>query len=133
MDTRTIDWVKERAACSAALMFEKLKQDIVTDVDVRNDLRPKDQVFGVAYGFRVLESNSSFRVLREGNRGISASVIFSLENDDITVKNQDDAVLFTAKVTLNDEGICVFKIKGEERHPWQMRKMALEDIFFSGL
>jgi len=126
MENRNINWVAVRAECSAMQMFEKLKLEIESDVLIRNDLRPEDRY----YGFKFVPSSGSFTVLRQGNR-ISSAVAFFLDGGQIVVK-KDDILIFAATVTLNDDGECIFKVKGEERSSWQVRKMALEDLFFVG-
>lgn len=35
-----------------------------------------------------------------------------------------------ATITLNNEGRCMLKVDGEELEPWNVRRMALEDLFF---
>jgi hypothetical protein len=125
----TFDWVTARAKCSAAHMFEKLKMAVSDDVKVRNELVPKDPEFGAAYGFSVAESHNAIRVVRESQRG-SKTIAFSLEGEEIKVADANGALVFFATVSLNDEGVCVFKVDKEERELWQVCRRALEDIFF---
>jgi len=119
-----VDWVKAREACSTAEMFEKLKREVEKDVDERNKQLPAP----ADYAFKVVDKGDSLTVLREAQQA-STSVVFSLDGRHIVVK-QRDRVLFSATVTLNDEGECRFKINGEEKQSWHLRKLALEDIFF---
>jgi hypothetical protein len=125
-EKKNINWVKVRGECSAVQMFEKLKLDIENDIKTRLAIRPDERY----YTFRLTSSENSFTVLREGNR-IGAAVAFFLADEAITVK-QSDKILFTARVTLSDEGECVFKIGDKEYESWQVRKIALEDLFFIG-
>jgi hypothetical protein len=118
-------WVRERHSCSAYAMFTKLKLEIEQDVKERNDLRPEERW----YGFRVVSNGSTFSVLRDGNK-ISRSVTFSIQDDEIFVMDDKDKVILKASLTLNDEGVCRFKIEGKERESWQLRKMVLEEMFF---
>src|SRR2546421_8461538 len=89
------DWVKERAACSAAQMFEKLKLEIDRDVKTRIAIQSEPRY----YGFKMIQSDSSFTVLREGHL-LNASVSFFLEGGRILAK-QSDKVLLNATVTLD--------------------------------
>ncbi len=124
-DELEIRWVRERHSCSAYAMFVKLKLEIENDVKERNDVRPEERW----YGFRVVSRGSAFSVVRDGNR-IGKSVTFSLENEEIVVKDDDDKIVLKASLTLNDEGQCRFKINGKERESWHLRKMVLEEMFF---
>jgi hypothetical protein len=121
-----LDWVKYRAACSAAQMFEKLKLEIESDVKTRNDLRPQ----GTFYGFSIVASGNGFAVILEA-LNTKKVVTFSLDKERISIQKEDESVLIST-VTLNDEGHCLFKTGGLERESWQLRKMALESIFFEG-
>jgi hypothetical protein len=57
-------------------------------------------------------------------------VYFKLEDGKITVMDSD-GITFEATVMLNDMGDCKPKINGQERELWQMRRTALEKLFFA--
>jgi hypothetical protein len=57
-------------------------------------------------------------------------VYFKLENNNISVRDEEHVLLFEATVGLNDVGECKPKINGQEREVWQMRRMSLEKLFF---
>jgi hypothetical protein len=122
----TFDWVTARAQCSVNEVFEKLRAQVTEDVDICHKLRPK----GEPLAFRFVSESRKFSALVEGNK-IHHSVIFSLNDQVITVYTDDDTLIFHAEVTLNNEGKCVVKINDEECELWQMRKMALEKLFFT--
>jgi hypothetical protein len=122
-----IDWVKERAACSLSHMFEQLKLDIKNDIATRNSLREEKQNFE----FKSVESGNALTVIRQGLMP-ETKVTFSINRGQLFV-TQDGKDVLTAVVTLNDEGECLFVVKNKEREAWQVRKMALEGIFFVGL
>jgi len=124
-DELEINWVRERHSCSAYAMFTKLKLEIEHDVEERNNLRPEERW----YGFQVVSRDSRFSVVRAGNR-IGQSVTFSIENEEIVVKDDNDKIVLTASLTLDDEGKCRFKIDGRERDSWHLRKIVLEEMFF---
>ena|ERR1039458_4050676 len=124
-DDLEFSWVRERHSCSAYAMFAKLKLEIEQDVKERNDLRPEERW----YGFRVVSHGSTFSVIRDGNR-ISKVITFSIDNEEIVVKDDQDKVVLKALITLNDERECKFKIDGKEMESWHLRKMVLEEMFF---
>jgi len=46
------------------------------------------------------------------------------------VNDKDGKKILEATLTLNDSGECRVKIGGQEYELWQMRKKALENLFF---
>jgi hypothetical protein len=38
--------------------------------------------------------------------------------------------MFEVTLTFSDDGKCKLKAKEENREPWQVRRMALEDLLF---
>ena len=48
----------------------------------------------------------------------------------IQVNDKDGKKILEATLTLNDSGECRVKIGGQEYELWQMRKKALENLFF---
>ena len=123
--TGDIDWVSERAACSPAKIFEALKIDLANDVATRQALCSK----GAFHEFSYIPKGTACIVLLQGNN-LYESVVFSLTDKGISVKGGDGQPIFDATLTLSDDGRCRVKINGQERELWQMRKMALEKIFF---
>lgn len=123
-----LDWVKARGACSLSQMFEQLKSDVHEDVTQRNSIRVDGRDH--FYEWQMAESHNNFRVIREGGDTFDRRAIgFYLEQGKITVKDQQH-VMFSVTVTLNDQGECKFKIGEEEKESWQIRKKALEDVFY---
>jgi len=57
-------------------------------------------------------------------------VNFNLTEHSIVISDQDGNTIFEAVATLNDEGECRLKVTGQEKELWQVRKMALEELFF---
>jgi hypothetical protein len=123
------DWVRARAACSLFQFFEKLKLQIEEDVKARNAISPQQP----QYKFSIVNAgNNGFSVLIEGtsewNR-IHDSVRFTISNDKISVFTIG-GLMFDATVTLCDDGECRARIGGQEYDSWQLRKKALEELFF---
>lgn len=124
------DWVTARQECSIAVVFEKLRSQVKSDVETREAMRamPMDQ----HYAFKFVVSNErEFSALVMGHK-IHRAVIFSLSmpSQSIKVRDEKDVLMFDATTTINDEGECRLKVKGQERELWQVRKMALESVLF---
>lgn len=123
-----LNWVKERFRCSLGEVFEKLKAEVKEDVAAREELRPRTPA-REHYAFKFTSTDRTFTALLEGNK-LHKSVEFSLEDKAISVRTGGHPIL-SATVTLNDEGRCVVRINNKEYERWQIRKMALEALFFS--
>jgi hypothetical protein len=119
------DWVTERASCSIAKCFELLKQQIKDDAKIRHELRPA----GTHYGFAAMVQGGNITVIVEGN-SIHETVSFHIAEKGIIVVDRDGKEMFTATPTLNEEGDCKLTVNGELLEYWQVRMMALEDLFF---
>jgi hypothetical protein len=117
------DWVTARAKCTSAAMFTKIRMLIEGDID---EIRQINSMF---FHF-VSAKENRFAVVGKMDI-VQKSVIFVLENDQIVVSTPD-AHLFSATVTLSNDGECRLKVSGEEYDLWQFRKKALEDLFFDG-
>jgi hypothetical protein len=125
-----MDWVSKRSACSLFQMFEKLRIDVENDVRVRQSLRPEQ----AQYKFSFAQEGDIFSVSRDANRHeLLATVSFHLEENGIVARKRSGSTILTAKITLNNKGECRFKIGEEEYESWQLRRKALESIFFEGI
>jgi hypothetical protein len=127
-----LDWVTTRNECSAAKVFETLKLEIEKDIEIRNDsLRPGQKE---RYRFDMAISADGFSVYVDGITKGRRSIIFTISEDQITVrvKNQyDESVLFNAEPTVCNDGKCRLKVDKQDYELWQVRKMALEGLFFA--
>jgi hypothetical protein len=123
------DWVRERAECCAATMFEKLKMLIASDVEAINEVRKKDAAY---ISFKFVSGHSErFAVTATHEESFHRSVAFTLYKGEILVTGPDgDGTMFTVTVGLSDEGDCRCRISGQEYDLWQIRKKALEELFF---
>jgi hypothetical protein len=117
------DWVSALSECSIGTIFEKLKLQIKNDVETRDRLL-KD----TPYCFKFESNHRDFSAILDG-KGIHRSINFSLGERSISVSDGGN-LMFEATVTLNDEGRCVARVNDQERELWQVRKMALEKLFF---
>jgi hypothetical protein len=62
---------------------------------------------------------------------VADAIDFELENNEIVVRNEE-RTLFKVRITLNHAGQCRLKTEddGPELELWQVRRMALEKLFF---
>lgn len=125
------DWVTAQAGCSAALMFQKLQDGTKADVDRRN---------GATFGrtdhwrFEFHEVEDGFEVIRlAGSSETGAVVIFQLEGPRITILGDGVDVKMTAVVGINANGDCRYYIGEGEFLAWEVRKQALDQLFFEDL
>lgn len=126
------DWVRARKLCSLGTAFEALKLAVKSDIETRNAMRGPsipDVPTAFMYKFEMASGSTSFTVILTGHR-IHEAVTFVLTDAGIEVQSQN-AKMFTATVSLNDEGECAFVVDGHERQSWQVRKLALEQLFFN--
>ena len=124
------DWVAERGGCSVRQMFEQLRLVIAQDVEAINKhIRPMDER---PRSFKIAEDKKTIKVYEDDPHFDSGpSVLFLLKGNVIKVKDGETGQsLFELSITLNDAGECRFTIGGEERDSWQVRRKALEGIFF---
>ena len=124
------DWVSAQSACTGEAMFERLRQSAQKDVETRNSLGGVD---GVRYELH--DDGDSFEVSRVAQSGFStaktlAFVTFTREGRRNNVAGDGVDVDFMAIVAVNHEGLCRFFVGEIEYAEWQIRKLALEHLFF---
>jgi len=125
------EWVSAQAHCTAPSMFERLRAGVKQDVEHRNTLTGLDD--GVRFEFS--EDGDVFDVARlEGSRfadpKIAALVRFERAGRRINVQGEDVDVDFTAVLTLDPAGQCRFVVGEALYVEWEIRRMALELLFF---
>ena len=118
---RELDWVKERAACSLKRVFSDLFLSVQGDVKAAN-------LVGKCSFEVVPESNETFTVRR--SESIKSVVIFMLQEDRIVINSGSSSEEWNFTVGLNGEGRCQLRQNGQEFEQWQVRKMAMEGLFF---
>ena len=125
------EWVSAQAGCTATAMFERLRAGVKQDVERRNALeRPDD-----GFRFEFSEDAEGFDVARlEASRFTAAKtaalVRFERAGRHIHVRGEDVDVEFTAILTLDPAGHCRFVIGEALYAEWEVRRMALELLFF---
>jgi hypothetical protein len=120
------DWITARSGCSLVQMFLKLKRDLQEDLLIAKPLfRESGRIFNLN------ENATSLTVFEEAipPRGISFELNDSTSA--ILVKDLKGTQKFAIAITLNEERECVFVVDGEELESWQVRRKALESLFFS--
>jgi len=130
-----LDWVNAFSACSLDSVFQKLKLQVAQDVKARNaQFDPNSTAVGVyKYKFEMTEHGDRFAVALSGvNLPLvpHRTITFALEEKRIAVTNSTGRREFDAYLTLNDEGECRVKIDDAECELWQLRRRALQKLFF---
>jgi hypothetical protein len=125
------DWVAAQASCNAEAMFRRLQAGVEQDVRRRNGLAGRDD----GWRFEYHAEGDEFTVTRivvsgvTGNE-VTALVGFSRAGPRIHVRGDDVDVEFTAVVTLDVAGECRFVIGEAMYAEWEIRRMALDLLFF---
>ena len=131
------DWVAAQAKCSTQSMFEQLRARIRADVQHRNGVFDRDD----HWRFEFHDDGEEFEVTRLVSSGIggqrsgstprvTASVRFERTGPRIHVHGEDVDVEFVAVVTLDVTGQCRFAVGEAVYADWEIRRMALEQLFF---
>jgi hypothetical protein len=123
------DWVGPQSACNAKSMFTRLQSGVKHDVERRNGISDRDD----GWRFEFHEDADEFEVSRvvEGGQGKeSAFVTFDRQGRRIHVHGDGVDVEFTAIVSLDVTGKCRFIVGEAEYSQWEIRRMALEQLFF---
>jgi len=126
------DWVGAQAQCTARSMFERLRTRVREDVDKRNGLFERQDRWKFEF---YDEDEAEFEVLRHVPlRGtettVQGVVTFVREGSRIRVRGEDVDVEFVAVVTLDVSGACRFLVGEAVYSDWEIRRMALELLFF---
>jgi hypothetical protein len=125
------DWVAARSECSLYRVFRELREGVTQDVEKRNTCKQPDNPNKWTVG---AASDKAFTVFREETKFHPkfASVDFLLSDEGVTIVDWKKTK-FTATLSLNNEGRCIFKIGKTELEQWQVRRMALENLFFGAI
>jgi hypothetical protein len=121
------DWVTVRHECSIRSMYEALKADILSDIEIANG-KIKSSVPGK---FDSVERANSLRVFFNSIYLDGPSIVFGFSNTEIKILDGATGKdMFSLTIGLNDEGECRFILDGKELDSWQVRRKALEGLFF---
>ncbi len=125
------DWVTAQAKCSAAFMFERLRTRVREDVQRRNGIFDRHD----GWKFEFHDEGDEFEVSRAVASGamgtkVTALVRFARAGRRIHVEGEDLDVDFTAVVALDVTGLCRFVVGEAMYSEWEVRRLALEQLFF---
>jgi len=122
------DWVSAQAGCSVVQMFQKLQDGARADVERRN---------GAGFGrtddwhFEFHADEDGFEVVRiSGSSKAGAVVTFEREGPRINIAGDGVDVRITAVVGINPSGECRYFVGELEYLGWEVRKHALDQLFF---
>lgn len=122
-----LNWVKARHECHFDRIFSQLETGAKSDVATANDLA---LAVGTKTKFEVYApSETLFSVTRTGPAEGTAKVEFMFRQSYISITPiQGDEIRVTP--TLNQRGECLLLLDGQELELWQVRRLALESLFF---
>jgi len=124
---KEFSWVRARAECSVASVYERIKLQVEADVAQRKEIIISAGCERL--NFSIDSNGSAFTVTRvEPNS--HRSVTFRTTAKGITVVDGSDNVVLEGTLTLGDDGRCRLKVSGRDLDFWQFRRTALEELFF---
>jgi len=125
------DWVGAQARCGVTEMFQKLQDGAQADVERRN---------GAGFGrddnwrFEFHAGEDGFEVVRIADSSKDgAAVTFEREGPRINIAGDGVDVRITAVVGINPSGDCRYFVGELEFLGWEVRKQALDQLFFEEL
>jgi len=124
------DWVSAQAQCTSASTFERLRTQVREDVQRRNGLLGRTDGWRFEFG----TEDDAFEVARVNGSLVdpktSAVVTFERAGRRIHIHSDDIDVDITAIVALDVSGACRFIVGEAIYSDWEIRRMALELLFF---
>ncbi len=127
------DWVTAQSACSAAALFARLHAQVTEDVARRTRLLQGDE----GWTFEINQDGDAFEVWRvvPGFTGsqVAASVRFERAGRRIQIHGDGVEVDITAVAALDAAGVCRLVVGEAMYSDWELRRMALEELFFEEL
>ena len=133
-DSDDFDWVSAQATCNTTTMFERLRTQVQADVLRRNGLFGRDDGTRFAVHDSEDEEEDAFEVSRLEGTGpsprVTALVVFARVGKRIHITSEDFELDLTAIVTLDPAGACRFVVGEAIYSEWEIRRMALELMFF---
>ena len=124
------DWVSAQAQCTAVTTFERLRMQVREDVQRRNGLLGRTD----GWRFEFETEDDAFDVARVSGSLVdsktSAVVTFERAGRHIHIHSEDIDIDITAIVALDVGGACRFIVGEAIYSDWEIRRMALELLFF---
>lgn len=127
--TDDFDWVSAQSGCTTEQMFKRLLEGTRKDVDRRNAT-----AFGRDDGWKFevhVDDDDNFEVTRiTGSARASAFVTFERVGPRINIAGDGVDVELFAIVSINPHGECRYFVGEHEYLGWEIRKLALDTLFF---
>jgi hypothetical protein len=121
-----LNWTKLRAECSVIEMFKSLQLGIEDDIATFNKIPVRSPHEGFASS---LTQDGSVFIVTQRER-VGPRVVFFIKEEKIEIRDEATRKNYVASVILNDEGRCKLRIEDREMELWQVRRLALEPLFF---
>ena len=126
------DWVTAQSKCTTALVFDRLRTHVRDDVQRRNGVFNRND--GWKFEFR--EDGDDFEAVRltsDVRSNVLALVRFERHGRRIEVRGEEVDIDLTAIVSIDATGLCRLVVGEVMYSEWEIRKMALEALFFEEL
>ncbi len=121
------DWVSERRKCSIFSAFKELERLAKRDVEHRSSLLTEKEHQVVTFLLKS-EGNQYFTVIADN---LGRLVSFFLNGSQIEIAGDGVIDPMVVTLTLNQNGDCRLRVNGQgEFQPWQVLRLALEDLLF---
>jgi hypothetical protein len=124
-DVGTLGWVRARAECLPKNAYARLMRSMRHDVESRIELHPD----GDERSFKLVEHDDSFSIFPTGLAGIDV-IRVDLRPTHIRISNDNGSIDLLVTPRLSAAGACIFEVDGAELEEWQLRRKALEALFF---
>ena len=123
------DWVAAHATCNASAVFTRLRAGVADDVRRRNAQIGDDGY--PQFAVDDVEGEDQFDVTRtDGPDNVTAIVTFKREGRRILASGDGVEVDLTMVLTVDSLGACRCVIGEAMYAEWEVRRMALEQLFF---
>jgi hypothetical protein len=125
-----VDWVSAQAQCNVRVVFERLRTRVREDVQKRNGLLGRPD----GWRFEFDSEDDAFEVARLVGAGpqpsVTGIVTFERAGRRILIHSEDVDVDLTVVVALDVGGACRLVVGEAMYSDWEIRRMALEQLFF---
>jgi hypothetical protein len=126
---KELDWVSERAKCKIAAAFTDLLLAVKKDVDQYNAISNLTTNYQIS--MKEDPSGYGFTVSRNSNFVKTVIFIRTASSIDIATGYPSGNRTLTAIPMLTESGRCKFEVDGKQFEQWQLRRQALEEVFFA--